>query len=177
MLGSYRDQIELIDVFVSDLSINNRSRKRVLESANITSKESGINSFLCIDIHELGFIETQAGESLLYLVDFGSADSLDLSLTNSVSVEDDLSWIGSIGFFEGFTSSTHTLTEVIGGLLTHIILNNTCRPVDGGRVVDRSTQSKNGLLTKISGVENIQTTDHGWLVHERQCIDSPGDTS
>ena len=109
LLGGYRDEVELIDIFVSDLSIDNRSRKRVGESANITAKESCVHSFGCVDVHEFGIVETQATESLLDLVDLSSADSLDLSLTNSVSVENDVFWIGSICSFEGFTSTVHTL--------------------------------------------------------------------
>ena len=109
LLGCYRDEVELIDILVSDLSIDNRSRKRVGESANITAKESCVHSFGRVDVHELGVIEAQATESLLDLVDLSSADSLNLSLTNSVSVENDLCWVGSISFFEGFASTGHTL--------------------------------------------------------------------
>jgi len=38
LLGCYRDEVELIDIFVGDLSIDNRSRKRVRESANSAAK-------------------------------------------------------------------------------------------------------------------------------------------
>lgn len=108
LLGSYWDKIKLIDVLVSDLSIDNRSRKRVRESANITAKESCVNSLLGVDVHELSISQAQSIQSLLDLVDLSSADSLNLSLTNSVSVEDDLCWVCAIGSLEGFACSIHS---------------------------------------------------------------------
>jgi len=54
LLGCYRDQVELIDVFVSNLSVDNRSRKRVREPANITAKKSSVHTLTGVDVHELG---------------------------------------------------------------------------------------------------------------------------
>lgn len=102
LFGSYRDKVELVDVFVGDLSVDNRARHWVLKSANITVKESSVHTFARVDVHELGVSEAQAVESLLDLVDFSSADTFDLALTNTVSVEDDLSWIGTVSFLESF---------------------------------------------------------------------------
>jgi len=90
-----------------------------------------------------------------------------LAFTNSVSVEDDLSWIGTVGSLEGFTSRGHTSAERVGSFLSNVVLNNTGRPIGSGRVVHGATQGKHRPLSKISGMEHVQTTNHGRFVHER----------
>jgi len=102
--SSHRDEIELVDVLVCDRSVHNGSRERVLEAANISSEESGVDSLAGVDVDQLGgFAETQARECLLDLVDLSPAESLDLALTNTVPVEDDLSWVAAVGSLEGLT--------------------------------------------------------------------------
>lgn len=114
---------------------------------------------------------------MLDLVDLSPADTLDLSFTNTISVEDDLGWVGTIGSLECLTSRAHTCAEGVGSLLTDIVLNNARGPVSGGRVVGRGAQGEDGLLAEVGGVEHIQSADHRRLVHERQVVDGPRDSS
>jgi len=54
LLGGHRNQIELVDVHVSDGRVNHSSWKWVLEAAWVSSKESGVDSLACVDVHESG---------------------------------------------------------------------------------------------------------------------------
>ena len=60
LLGSHRNQIELVDVFVSDGRVNNGSWKWVLEAAWVSSKESSVDPLACVDVHELGGVKSEA---------------------------------------------------------------------------------------------------------------------
>ena len=69
------------------------------------------------------------------LIDLSTADSLNLSLTNSISVEDDLGRISTIGSLESFTGIGHTCAKRVGSFLAYIILHNAGGPVCGSTVV------------------------------------------
>jgi len=88
-----------------------------------------------------------------------------------------LGGVGSVGALEGFAGLGHADAKRVRGLLSDVILDHTCRPVRGGGVVHGSAQSKHGLLSESCGVEDVQAADHGWLVHERQVVDGPRNTT
>lgn len=50
LLGSCCNQKELIDISVSNWLINDCSRHRILESSNVSSKKSSVNSFANIQV-------------------------------------------------------------------------------------------------------------------------------
>ena len=54
LLGSHRDEIELVDVLVSDGRVNDCSWKWVLVAAWISSEEPGVDSLAGVDVHERG---------------------------------------------------------------------------------------------------------------------------
>lgn len=51
LFGSHRNQIELVDVFVSDGRVNDGSWKWVLEAAWVSSEESCVHSLTGVDVH------------------------------------------------------------------------------------------------------------------------------
>lgn len=76
----------------------------------VTSKESCVDSLASVNVHQLGGTKTEARECLLNLVDFSTANSLDLSFADSVAVEDDLGWISSVSTLESLTCVGHSCT-------------------------------------------------------------------
>jgi hypothetical protein len=70
----------------------------------LTSENSGINSLAGVDVHQLSLTQAESREGLFDLVDLSLANSLNLSFTNTIPVEDNLSRVGSIGSLEGITS-------------------------------------------------------------------------
>ena len=54
LFGGHRNQVELVDVLVSDGRVYDSSWKWVLEAAWVSSKESGVDSLACVDVHESG---------------------------------------------------------------------------------------------------------------------------
>ena len=54
LFGSNRNQVELVDVLVSDGLVYASSWKWVLEAAWVSSKESGVDSLACVDVHQGG---------------------------------------------------------------------------------------------------------------------------
>lgn len=112
LFGGNGYEVELVSVLVGDGGIDHSTWHWVLEPSGVTSKESGVNSLACVDVHQLGRVnKAKAREGLPDLVDLSTADSLNLSLTNSISVEDDPGWEGSVGSFESLTSACHSSTE------------------------------------------------------------------
>ena len=61
LLGSSRHEEELVDVFVSDLGINDCARHWVLERSHITAKDPGVDTLANIDVHELCVTQTKTG--------------------------------------------------------------------------------------------------------------------
>jgi len=149
-----------------------------LETTRIASEESRVHSLAAVDVHQLARVrDSSTGQCLLDLVDLWAAETLDLTFTNTISVEDDLGWIGSVGSLECLACVAHSFAEVVGSLLTNIVLNNARGPVRGGTVVHRSSEGEHRFLSEVGGVEHIQTADHCRLVHEWQILDSPRNTS
>jgi len=177
LAGSNRHKVELVDVLVNDCGVDDGTWHWVLEASWLASEDPGVDPLGGVDVHQLGGPQTESREGLFDLVDLSPANSLDLAFTNSVSVEDDLSWVGAVGSLEGFTGIGHTSAERVGSFLSNIVLDDTGRPVGGGRVVHGATECKDGPLSKIGGVEHVQSTNHGRFVHERQVIDGPRNSS
>jgi len=173
-----RDKIELVDVAVSDVLVDNRTGERILEASGRPGKDTGVDSLAGVDIHQLrGVLEPEAGECLLDLVDLGFADSFDLAFANTVSVEDDLVGVSSVGSLERFAGVGHSSAEGVGSLLAYVVLDNTGRPVGGCGVVHGGAEGQDGLLAESRRMEHVQPTDHGWFVHERQVVDGPRNSS
>lgn len=178
LAGCHGDQVELVDVPVDDVGIDDGSWQWVLEASRLSSEEAGVHSLTGVDVHQLGGVsKSSGGECLLDLVDLSSADTLNLALTDSVSVEDDLSRVGTVGTLEGFASRGHTCAERVGGFLSDVVLDYAGGPVRGGRVVHGGTQCKNRLLSEAGCVEDVQAADHSGFVHERQVVDGPRNSS
>lgn len=104
LLGSNRHKIELVDVLVCDGCVDDGTWERVLVATDISSEQSGVDPLARVDVHQLRVSEAEARERLLDLVDLSTAYSLDLSFTNTISVEDDLSWVSTIGSLERLAS-------------------------------------------------------------------------
>lgn len=103
LLGSHRDQVKLVHVLVSHTRINDSASLRVLESADLTIKDSSVDTLAAVDVHELArVLTTSLDECRLDLFDLWDTDALDLSFTDSISVEDDSSWVGAIVLLEAF---------------------------------------------------------------------------
>ena len=131
-----------INANVSDGRVYNGSWQRVLESTNVTCEESGVHPLAGVHVEQLRRVaKAKSREGLLDLVDLSSAHSFDLSLTNTISVEDDLCWVGTIGSLEGLASVSHSIAESISRFLTDVILDYASRPVGGGAVVHGTAQS------------------------------------
>lgn len=143
MSGCNRNQVELVGVFVSDSRVYNSSWQWVLESTDITGKESGVDPLARVDVQELGGgTKAKSSKGLLDLVDLSTADTFDLSFSDTISVEDDLCWRGTIGPFEGLTSLGHSIAERVSGFLAYVILDNAGRPIGRCAVVHRAAESK-----------------------------------
>ena len=140
LFSGNRNQVELVGILVSDGRVYNGSWEWVLESTRRSCKESGVHPLTGVHVKQLRRVtKTKSREGLLDLVDLSSAHSFDLPLTNTISVEDDLSWVGSIGSLEGLASVCHSIAESISSFLTDVVLDYTSRPVCGGAVVHGTT--------------------------------------
>lgn len=112
LTSSHRHKIEFVDVLVCDLLVADSSWHWILESARLTTKQASVDSLGGIDVEELGRVtDPKSRECLLNLVDFSTADTLDLTFSNTISVEDDLSWIGAVNSLECLKSIRHSNTE------------------------------------------------------------------
>lgn len=132
LTSSNRDKVEFVNVLVSDCAVNDCSWQWVLEASWSTSEDSGVYSLASVDVHQLcGVSNALLSESLLDLGDLSSADTFNLSFTNTISVEDYLSRISAVGSLEGFTGILHTNAKSVGSFLTYVILDYTSRPVRG----------------------------------------------
>ena len=82
-----------------------------------------------------------SGAGLLDLLQLGSADALDLALTNTVSVENDLAWGSTVVPLERFDGAGHARLQIRRTFLADFILDNTRGPIGCGRLVHRGCQS------------------------------------
>ena len=77
LFGSDRDQVELVEVVVGDTLVDHSTWDRVLEVANVSSEESGVNSLVDVQVNEFR-VTTSTLETILELLNFISTDSRDL---------------------------------------------------------------------------------------------------
>lgn len=114
---------------------------------------------------------------MLDLLDLRAADALNLTLTNSISVENDSSRVSTVGLLECLKCTLHADAKVVRALLALLLLNDTSAPVSGSSDVGRGTETEDRLLSEQRIVEHVESANHGWLVHEWQLVDSPRDAS
>jgi len=139
--GCNRNQVELVGILVGDGRVYNGSWQWVLESTDVACEESGVHPLTGVHVEQLRRVtKAKSREGLLDLVDLSSAHSFDLSLTNTISVEDDLCWVGTIGSLEGLASVGHSIAESISGFLTDVVLDYAGRPVGCGAIVHGAAQ-------------------------------------
>lgn len=109
LTSSNGNEVELVSVFVSDGGINNSSCSGVSESSRLTSEYSSIHTLARVDIHEFALVgDAGFSNGCFDLVNFGDTDSLNLTFTYTISVEDDTSRISSVVFLEGFKGTCHS---------------------------------------------------------------------
>ena len=74
---------------------------------------------------------------MLDLLDLRAADALNLTLTNSISVENDSSRISTVGLLKCLECTLHADAKVVRALLALLLLNDTSAPVSGSSDVGR----------------------------------------
>jgi len=103
LLGSHRDQVKLVHVLVSHTRVDDSTGQRVLKCADLTIKDSSVDTLAAIDIHQLArVLTTSLDECRLDLFDLRNTDALDLAFTDTVSVEDNPGRVGAIVLLEAF---------------------------------------------------------------------------
>ena len=109
LTSSHRHQVEFIGVSVCDCLVNDCTCLRVLEAVRVTSEDPRIDSLASIDVHKLARVrETLLGQRLLYLFDLRDTDSLNLTFSNSITIEDNLAWVTTILSLEGIQCLDHS---------------------------------------------------------------------
>jgi hypothetical protein len=71
-------------------------------------------------------------ESLLDLLELRSADTLDLTLTYTIAVEDNLGWGRTVVALERFNGAGHACLQICGPFLANFILDDARGPVGCG---------------------------------------------
>lgn len=112
LLGSNGAQIEFVGVLVNNCGVDDSSSSGVGESANLASENSGVHALTSVDVHEFG-IDTGRLESSSDLLNLRNTDSLYLSLTDTVTIEEDAGREGSVILFESGKSISHSSLEVV----------------------------------------------------------------
>lgn len=82
-----------------------------------------------------------SSESLLDLLKLRSADALDLALTNTIAVENDLAWGSTVVPLERFDGAGHACLQIRRAFLADFILDNARGPIGCGRLIHRGCQS------------------------------------
>ena len=114
------------------------------------------------------------GKGCFDLLDLRNADALDLALTDTIAVENDLLWRRTVVSLERLNGTCHACLQVRRALLTYLVLDNARAPVSRSGLVHRGRQSQDRFLAKSGIVEHIHATYHRRLVHERQIVHCPG---
>ena len=114
------------------------------------------------------------GEGRLDLLDLGHTDALNLTLTDTVAVENNLLWSRTVVALERLNSTRHASLQVRRAFLANLILDDARGPIGCSRLVHRGGQSQDRLLAKTWVVEHIHATNHRRLIHERQIVHCPG---
>ena len=178
LLSSSGNQVELIHISVSDGGIYDCPREWILEWAYVSTEDSCVDSLANIDIHELSLRNSKIWEGWLDLVYFWFADTLNLSLSHTISVEDDSFWeCPPIVLLERLTSLCHPFLKRVSWFLAKFALNDACWPVLCCSGIHWCGEGKNWLLTKTSGMEHVHSADHCRSTHQGQIVNSPGNTS
>jgi hypothetical protein len=80
-------------------------------------------------------LTTSLDECRLDLFDLWNTDALDLTFTDSISVEDDPGRVGAVVLFEAFQGFDNAGLQRGGTLLANFVLDDTRGPVSCGRLV------------------------------------------
>ncbi len=178
MLSSHRDQVKLVHVLVSHTGVDNGTGQRILKCADLTIKDSSVDTLAAIDVHQLArVLTTSLDECRLDLFDLRNTDALHLAFTDTVSVENNPGRVSAIVLFEAFQGFDYTGLQRGGAFLANFILDDTRGPVSCSRLIHGGREREDGLLTKRGAVEHIHTTNHGRFLHKRQIVNSPRNTS
>ena len=136
LLGSYRDQVKLVHVLISHTRINDGAGQRVFKSTDLSIKDSSVDTLAAVDIHQLArVLTTSLDECRLDLFDLWNTDALDLTFTDSISVEDDPGRVGAVVLLEAFQSFDNAGLQRGGTLLANFVLDDTRGPVSCSRLV------------------------------------------
>lgn len=112
LLGSHRNQVKLVHVLVCHTRVDDGASQRIFKGADITIKDSSVDTLAAVDVHQLArVLTTSLDDCRLDLFNLGDADALNLAFTDTVSVEDDPSRVGSVVLFEAFQSLDHAILQ------------------------------------------------------------------
>jgi len=126
LLGCNGNKVEFVSAFVNNCGVDDSTSSGICESADSTSEDSSVHAFASVDVHELAVSLTCRLERSFDLLDLRNTDALDLAFTNTIAIEDDACWVGSIIFLESFKSALHAGLEVVRCLLANLVLSYTC---------------------------------------------------
>ena len=83
------------------MGVDDSAGQGVGEAADCTSENPRVHTLARVDVHELaGLSDAAGGKGCLNLLDFRHTNSLNLSLTDSVAVEDYPRWQGAVILLE-----------------------------------------------------------------------------
>lgn len=168
-------QVEFVGVSVRHSLVDDCTSGWVLEPVRVASEDPRVDTLAAIDIHQLASVrDAMCGEGLLDLLDLRNADALDLTLTNTVTVEDDPLRRRTVVALERLYGTCHASLQVCRTLLADLVLDDARAPVGCRRLIHRGSQSQDRFLAKSWVVEHIHATNHRRLVHERQIVHGPG---
>jgi len=140
LASSNRHKVELVDILVSDDRVDDSSSHGILEVADCTIEDPGVHSLARIDVHQLSrVLPAVMSDRCFDLLDLGNTDALDLSLTNTVTVEDHASWVGAVVLLEAIESVYHSVLQCGGAFLTNLVLDYTRGPISRGRLIHRGS--------------------------------------
>lgn len=178
LFSRHRHQVELVDVLVGDHRVNDSASQRVFEVADSTVKDASVHTLASVDVHHLAGIQSaETGQSTTDLLDLWDADTLHLTFSNTISVENQSGRVGSIHPLEVLQSIQHAALQSGASFLANLVLGDARRPIGGGSLVHTRRQRQDRLLTKGGAVEDIHAADHCRLTHEGKRVNSPGDAA
>jgi len=132
LLGSDRDQVELVGVFVSHHGVDDSASHRVLEVVHRTIEDPSVDALAADHVHELGLVlATDMTQCCFDLLDLWQADALLLPFADAIAVEDDLLRVAAVHSFETLQRSEHACLQRGGRFLADLVLRHRRAPVGG----------------------------------------------
>jgi len=172
--GGLADQEEVVGIGRHDVGVHNCAGQRVSESLSVVAfEESLVHSLIDKDDHHFDFIfRTNLLDGRLDLREFVHQDGLALRLTDTITVDNNMSGENPVFVFEFDEAFLHDRLKAIAKLLA-FVLNTSSRPEPSSPVIDTPAESKDRLLPTADFMEHINTTDHGRGVKVGQVIHCP----